>query len=57
MLNVFAPHSLFGTEGANIIEELKPSKDDFNVISAPIAVYTYESGCECKPCLLDTHLI
>jgi len=48
MLNVFPPHSLFGTEGANIIEELKPSKDDFNVISAPIAVYTYESGCECN---------
>jgi nicotinamidase-related amidase len=27
--NLFPPHCLSGTEGANIIEELKPSKDDF----------------------------
>jgi len=27
--NLFPPHCLFGTEGANVIEELKPSKDDF----------------------------
>jgi len=27
--NLFPPHCLFGTKGANIIEELKPSKDDF----------------------------
>lgn len=29
MLDIFPPRCLFGTEGANIIEELKPSKDDF----------------------------
>jgi len=27
--NLFPPHCLSGTEGANIIEELKPSKNDF----------------------------
>jgi len=27
--NLFPPHCLSGTEGADIIEELKPSKDDF----------------------------
>ncbi len=27
--NLFPPHCLSETEGANIIEELKPSKDDF----------------------------
>jgi len=27
--NLFPPHCLSGSEGANIIEELKPSKDDF----------------------------
>ncbi|HCL90716.1 MAG TPA: nicotinamidase [Candidatus Atribacteria bacterium] len=27
--NLFPPHCLSGTKGANIIEELKPSKDDF----------------------------
>ncbi len=27
--NLFPPHCLFGTEGANIIEELKPLKNDF----------------------------
>lgn len=29
MLDIFPPRCLSGTEGANIIEELKPSKDDF----------------------------
>ena len=27
--NLFPPHCLSGTEGANIIEKLKPSKNDF----------------------------
>lgn len=27
--NLFPPHCLFGTEGADIIEELKPLRDDF----------------------------
>lgn len=27
--NLFLPHCLFGTEGADIIEELKPLRDDF----------------------------
>jgi nicotinamidase-related amidase len=29
--NLFPPHCLSGTEGANIIEELKPSKNDFMI--------------------------
>ncbi len=36
MLDIFPPRCLSGTEGANIIEELKPSKDDTADFFRPI---------------------